>query len=318
MAKEVKRIGVLLLAMGGPDSIQAVPQYLTNIFSDRTLIRLPGGALLQKPFAHLISRLRSKKVASHYAMIGSSSPLLHWTESQAEHIRQMLTDRGYAVNCYVGMRYYDPDIAAAVAQMVTDRIEHIIVLPMYPQFSTATTGSSVIELERVLRRYPDMNWDLIKDFHSYQPYIELLRNYIESYTEPDDLLLFSAHSLPKRFVTEGDPYVDQVLRTASLAAGDRESHVSFQSRTGPVEWIGPDTVDETRRLLAESERQICLVPIAFVCDHIETLYELDIELPQLVGCPDRLYRLPMFNDDRRFGRVLADLVAEWIPRNVRT
>ncbi|MBD3333390.1 ferrochelatase [candidate division GN15 bacterium] len=307
------RTAVLLIAMGGPDSLEAIPRYLYNIFSDRTLIQLPGGAILQKPFARLISRLRSKKVAEHYKLIGGSSPLLKWTAAQAGLLESTLVDRGQRVKSYVGMRYYEPTIAEAVRQIHADGCDHIIVLPMYPQYTIATTGSSVMELGRVLKGYSSLSWDLVKDFHDYPPFVDLVRDYIDRHTDVDDILLFTAHSLPRKFVDEGDPYVDQVKCTAELAAGGREYHVSFQSRTGPVEWVGPDTIDETKRLVAETNKQICLVPVAFVCDHIETLYELDIELPQLVGERERLYRLPMFNDDPRFAEVLADLVSDRIP-----
>ncbi len=310
MQQPNQRVAVLLLAMGGPDSLDAIPQYLYNIFSDRSLIQLPGGALLQKPFARFISRMRSKKVKAHYQLIGGASPLLHWTQSQARTIENELRDRGHDATGYVGMRYYHPSIAEAIRQMQQDQCSHCVVLPLYPQYSRATTGSSVRELKRSLQKVETISWDVIKDFHDYQPYIELLREYINAHTAPDDILLFSAHSLPQKFVDDGDPYVDQVYRTAALTGKGREYTVSFQSRTGPVDWVGPDTVDETRRLLESTDRRICLVPVAFVCDHIETLYELDIELPQLVGSSKRLYRLPMFNDDPRFGRALANLVIE--------
>ncbi len=310
-----RRVAVLLLAMGGPDSLEAIPQYLQNIFSDRSLIQLPGGALFQKPFAWSISRLRSKKVAAHYRLIGGASPLLHWTESQAKIIEAELRNQGHETRCYTAMRYYHPTIPDIIKQIHHDGCKHCIILPMYPQYSRATTGSSVLELKRSLQQFGELTWELIEDFHEYQPYIDLLREYIDKHTKPDDFLLFTAHSLPQKFVEEGDPYVDRVRRTAELAGAGREYYVSFQSRTGPVTWVGPDSVAESRRLLAESSRRICLVPIAFVCDHIETLYELDIELPQKVGNSDRLYRLPMFNDDPRFGRVLADLVAERIPQH---
>ena len=140
-----------------------------------------------------------------------------------------------------------------------------------------------------------MSWTLIKDFHDYSGYIELMRQYVDQYTKPEDVLLFSAHSLPQKFVDEGDPYVAQTYTTAKLVAGEREHFVSFQSRTGPVDWVGPDTVDEVKRLLSERLGNIFIVPISFVCDHIETLYEIDIELGELLPEADRprLKRLPM-------------------------
>jgi len=317
MSETHKKVSVLLVAMGGPDSTDAIPQYLFNIFSDRTLIRLPGGALFQKPFAHLISRLRSSKVKDHYNLIGGASPLLKWTETQARIIENILQPDYQDFKCYIGMRYYHPTISDTVAKMHADGCEHIIVLPMYPQYSTATTGSSMEELGRVLKHFPKITWSLIKDFHDVSGYIELMRQYINQHTKPDDTFLFSAHSLPKKFVDEGDPYVDQIYKTAKLAADGREHFVSFQSRTGPVDWVGPDTIDETRRLLETTKGRICMIPVAFVCDHIETLYEIDIELPEILGdlAKDRLYRLPMFNDDPKFGEVLAKLVRERIETN---
>ncbi len=311
------RAAAMLLAMGGPDSLQAIPDYLYNIFSDRELIRLPGGPLMQKPLARLISRLRAGKVRKHYDLIGGSSPLLKWTRAQADNVERELSEYD-GFSCYVAMRYYHPSIAETVASIQNDGFTRVVVAPMYPQFSIATTGSGFRELARWLKGRDGITCDLVKDFHRDPEYIALLRDYIDRHTDPDDILLFTAHSLPQRFVDEGDPYVDQVKTSSTLAASGREYYVSFQSRTGPVKWVGPDTVDETRRLLETTERRICLVPIAFVCDHIETLYELDIELPQVIGpgAAERLYRLPMFNDDPAFGRILARIVRERIAGHV--
>ena len=312
MKETNKKVSILLAAMGGPDAVEAIPQYLYNIFSDRTLIRLPGGAILQKPFAYLISRLRSSKVRDHYNLIGGTSPLLKWTEIQARLIEENLKSEYPKLKCYIGMRYYHPTIFDTVAEMKAERCKHIIVLPMYPQYSTVTTGSSMEELGRALKRFPRMTFTHIKDFHDYPEHIDLIRKYIDRFTKPDDTLLFSAHSLPQKFVEEGDPYVDQIYQTAKLAANGREHFVSFQSRTGPVDWVGPDTIDETRRLLETTKGRICLIPVAFVCDHIETLYEIDIELHEIIGemAKGRLYRLPMFNDDPEFGNMLSQLVRE--------
>lgn len=310
MAETNHNASALLVAMGGPDSTDAIQQYLYNIFSDRTLIRLPGGAFLQKPFAHLISRLRSSKVRDHYNLIGGSSPLLKWTELQARIIEENLHSEYPNFKCYIGMRYFHPTISETIEKMNADGCEQIIVLPMYPQYSTATAGSSMEELGRVLKQYPKMTFSLIKDFHDNSEYINLMRQYMNQYVKPEDTILFSAHSLPKKFVEEGDPYVNQIYKTAELVAGSREHFVSFQSRTGPVDWVGPDTIDETRRLLETTNSRICIIPIAFVCDHIETLYEIDIELPEIIGdiAKNRIYRLPMFNDDPAFGKMLSRIV----------
>lgn len=305
---------VILLAMGGPDSPEAVKQYIRNIFSDRSIIRLPGGALLQKPFARLIAQLRYKKVRSHYGLIGGSSPLLKWTESQAHHLEDLIRPSNPEFRCYVGMRYYHPYTQEAIARAYADGFRRLCFIPMYPQYSKATTGSSFEAAGRVLRSMPEIQSVFVKDFHNDPAYISLLRKYIVDNIRPDETLLFSAHSLPQKFVDEGDPYVDQIKRTAELAAGNREYYLSFQSRTGPVQWVGPDTIDETKRLLAEKKGGLFIVPIAFVCDHIETMYEIDIELkgylePTQAG---RIRRMPMFNDDPAFAAVLAGIVRERI------
>lgn len=312
MAAANEKTCVILLAMGGPDSVSGVRRYLYNIFSDRAIIRLPGGALLQKPFARMISSLRAKHVQENYRRIGGASPLLKWTESQARQVQTLLIDDIPGIECFVGMRYFDPTIASAVKAAYTRGHRRMVFLPMYPQYSTATTGSSFSAASLAISEAADAEAEFIKDFHDDQGYIALLRQYITEHIGPDDTLVFSAHSLPQRFVDEGDPYVDQIRRTARLAAGDREYFLSFQSRTGPVEWVGPDTIREVKRLLMERNGPLFVVPISFVCDHIETLFEIDIDLPEQVNetGTGRLKRMPMFNDDPRFAQVLANIVRE--------
>lgn len=309
MTDRDNRSCAILLAMGGPDAPGDIPEYLYNIFSDRSLIRLPGGRLFQKPFAKLISRLRSKSVQEHYRLIGGASPLMKWTSAQAALVEQGLARSLNGFKCYVGMRYFRPTIHSAVRKAYEDGFRKVCFVPMYPQYSAATVGSSFAEATRVLKEMPEMEAVFVNDFHDAPGYTALLKDYIDGHIDPEDTLLFSAHSLPQRFVDEGDPYVDQVRRTAQLAAGDREYFVSFQSRTGPVTWVGPDTVAEARRLLSERTGDLFVVPISFVCDHIETLYEIDIELKGLLGDEGhRLRRMPMFNDDRRLAEVLSALI----------
>lgn len=303
---------VILLAMGGPDSLDDIKKYLYNIFSDRTIIKLPGGPIFQKPFAKMISSLRYKNVQHHYSLIGGSSPLLQWTEAQKKHLEFTLAPTFPGFTCYIGMRYFTPYIPDVVEEAIRDGFKQIVFLPMYPQYCIATTGSSFNEAKKVLKKHPDIKSEYIGDFHKHDGYIELFRKYIEDNITPDDTLLFSAHSIPQSFVDDGDPYVMQIEKTAELAANGSEYYLSFQSRTGPVKWVGPDTIAETTRLLEDKTRKLFVVPISFVCDHIETMYELDIELKQLVGEENgnRIRRMPMFNDDQQFGLALADIIME--------
>jgi ferrochelatase len=309
---------VVLLGMGGPDSLAEVRPYLANIFSDRSIIRLPGGPLLQKALAKMIAQYRQAKVKNHYRLIGGKSPLLDWANAQKLHVERLLQTRNSESTCVVGMRYFRPFIGEAIAGAYRLGYRHFCFFPMYPQYCRATTGSSFEEVGRALDGLRGVNAVFVKDFHDHPGYIALLRQYIESNIRSDDSLLFSAHSIPVSFVNEGDLYVGQVRRTVELAAGRRDYFVSFQSRTGPVKWVGPETVQEARRLLQEKPGNLFVVPISFVCDHIETLYEIDIELKTLLGekLGARIRRMPMFNDDPRFGQVIADIVRERIGQYV--
>ncbi|MEA1981263.1 MAG: ferrochelatase, partial [candidate division Zixibacteria bacterium] len=295
------KIAVILLGMGGPNNITDVKEFLYNIFSDRNIIKLPGGTLFQKPFAKLISNLRTKKVQEHYSLIGGGSPLYSWTKSQADNIETELKNIYPNLKCFIGMRYFHPLIEDSVTKALNEGFRDFCFLPMYPQFSFGTTASSYVVVKKSLNK-TKANQLLIYDFHNYPGYISLLKQYIENNISETDTLLFSAHSIPQTFVDDGDPYVEQTKTTAKLAAGDREYYLSFQSRTGPVKWVGPDTIEEVNRLLNETDRNLFIVPISFVCDHVETLYELDIELKNLVDEKNRsrIKRMPMFNDDPKF------------------
>jgi len=313
------RICVILLGMGGPERLDDVKPYLYNIFSDRSIIQLPGGKLLQKPFARFIAHLRYGKVQENYRRIGGGSPLLKWTNSQRDHLAEELSPSTPGVGCFVGMRYFRPLIADTVQEAYAAGFRHMVFLPMYPQYCAATTGSSFTVVREVLSNFQDVQAMYIDDFHDFPGYLALLREYIDTNIKDDEILVFSAHAIPQKLADSGDPYCEQVRTTAALAAGAREYYVAFQSRTGPVSWVGPDTVEEIRRLLREKSGGLFLVPISFVCDHIETLYELDLELPEKFEPADarRIRRMPMFNDDQRFGHVLAELITERVAAHGR-
>jgi ferrochelatase len=317
--RNAEPLGVILLSMGGPEKLGDVREFLFNIFSDRAIIQLPGGRLLQKPFARLISKLRCRNVQEHYQLIGGGSPLLKWTQIQAKLLEQRLADMRPGAKSFVGMRYFRPTIEEAIRSAHQAGVKQMILIPMYPHYSMTTTGSSFDEARKWTEALGDVRATYVSDFHDRDFYINLLRDYISVYSDPDDTLLFSAHSIPQRFVDKGDPYVDQVRRTAELAADGREYFVSFQSRTGPVKWVGPDTIEEARRLLSERSGSLFLVPASFVCDHIETLYEIDIELKDLLGDipARRVKRMPMFNDDPRFADGLTELILKEIGRDAK-
>ncbi|MCP4706805.1 MAG: ferrochelatase, partial [candidate division Zixibacteria bacterium] len=212
-----KKICVILLAMGGPDSTDDIPKYLYNIFSDRALIKLPGGPLFQKPLAKIISLARSSKVKARYNLIGGGSPLLSWTQKQAAQIEGILSPSVSEIKCVVAMRYFEPYIKTILEELDNNKYDHIIFLPMYPQYSKATTGSCFDEIKQIPNDN-NCNYSFIKDFHSDENYISLLREYIDINKKENEVLLFSAHALPQEFVDAGDPYVEQIKTTAMLAA----------------------------------------------------------------------------------------------------
>lgn len=298
--------------MGGPNTTADIRQYLKNIFSDRDIIRLPGDQLLQKILASIIIFFRTGKVQKHYKLIGGGSPLLKWSQIQAKQVEEILVKERPEFKCYVGMRYFHPFVTDVIKTAHNEGFRKIIFIPFYPQFSTATTGSTIKFAKKEIDKYNDIESVFINNYHDREKYIKLLKKYIFSHINDDEILLFSAHSIPQEFVDNGDPYVEQIRRTAQLAAGDRKYYVSFQSRTGPVKWVGPDTVSETSRLLNNPETKLFIVPISFVSDHIETLYEIDIELKGLVGenMATRIRRMRMFNDDVDYSALLADLIRE--------
>lgn len=312
------KTALVLLNMGGPSSLEEVRPFLFNVFSDRELIRLPAGALLQKPFALLISLLRARRVRLNYQAIGGKSPLLEWTRRQAAGIAARLGENWIP---HVAMRYTAPRAVEVVARLKADGVERAVVLSMYPHYTKATTGSSLNDFNRaVARHYPELELRVIEQWYDWPGYLDALANRIERGLERfhellrDEVeILFSAHALPQKFIDEGDPYLEHVQATVKgvmARVGERPWHLGFQSRSGPVEWMAPDTVEVMDRLAAEGKTEVLIVPISFVSDHIETLYEIDIEYrhhAELHGLK-HFVRAPSLNDGADFLDAMAELV----------
>ncbi len=314
-----KPIGLVVLNMGGPDSLSAVRPFLYQLFSDRDLIQLPAGALLQKPFAALISLLRAPKVRLNYAQIGGKSPQLMWTTRQVEGVAHEL---GPQVRPYVAMRYWTPRAAETVKRMKADGIGQAVVLSLYPHYTDATTGSSLKDFERAVKQhYPELKCTVIREWYDWPAYLDALTNRVREGLEKfhemvrDEVtILFSAHALPQKFIDRGDPYLAHVQATVKgvmARVGEQQPWtLAFQSRSGPVQWMEPDTVDEIDRLAGEGGPGVLIVPVSFVSDHIETLQEIDFEYrmhAEKVGLP-RFERAPSLNDHPDFIKALASLV----------
>jgi len=313
-----KPTGLVLLNMGGPDSLSAVRPFLYNLFADRDLIRLPAGAFLQKPFALLISTLRAPKVKLNYASIGGRSPLLDWTTRQAAGTAREL---GEQVKPFVAMRYWRPRAAECLKRMKQDGIEQAVVLSMYPHYTSATTGSSLKDFSAAAAHiYPELRYTVIREWFDWPAYLDALANRVREGLEKfhelvrsEIPILFSAHALPQKLIDEGDPYLEHVLCTVRGVmdrVGDRSWKLGFQSRSGPVQWMAPDTLDVLDQLAAERAPGALIVPVSFVSDHIETLQEIDFEMrmhAEKIGLP-RFERIPSLNDHPDFLKALAGLV----------
>lgn len=282
-------LGVLLFNLGGPDDLASVEPFLRNLFSDREIIELPFGAWAQPLLARLIAKLRGPSVRRNYASIGGGSPQLRLTREQAAALQERLARDGRAVEVAVAMRYWQPDTETALAELERAGVRRIVTLTLYPHYSTATTGSSRRELERVLARprwqgrFEVSGIDAWPDDPCYLDALaDTVRRGLDGFPperREHVVILFSAHGLPERFVERGDPYVEHTQATRlgvleRLGVPNRQL-LAFQSRTGPVRWIGPGTDEVLRRLGGEGVREVLVVPISFVSDHIETLYELD-------------------------------------------
>jgi ferrochelatase len=310
----IAKKAVLLLQMGGPDSIDAVRPFLLNLFSDREIIKI-GPAWLQPVIARLIVKKRAPHVEENYSLIGGKSPLRQLTEEQARALECML---GNGYQCFVAMRYWKPSTIEALAAIKKAGIKDITAVSLYPHYSRATTGSSVKELQRVLKETTaDFTLRYVLDFYNDNNYIEAIAEKIEEgllkfHPLADVELLFSAHSLPQSFIDEGDPYLAQIEETVRLVMKkfDLPHHLAFQSRAGPVKWLEPSTDDMLKKLAEHGAKNILVVPLSFVSDHIETLHEIDIEYSKKaweLGIA-KFERMPSLNSSPKFIETLASLV----------
>jgi ferrochelatase len=303
-------IGIILLNLGGPDSIDAVKPFLYNLFSDRDIIRL-GPEFLQKTIASLIIRAKLKNTIAAYNLIGGKSPLPGITISQARKLEEIVSP----VRVYVGMRYWHPFTEETLEQMSRDGIKKIIALSLYPHYSVATTGSSIKHFEKAASKY-SFEYSCITSWFDHPLYINALAELIEQGIRSFDstpAVLFSAHSLPKKFVDAGDPYVLEIQGTIESLTRklDLNWFLSWQSKTGPVKWLEPTTEHMLNELAGKGIKNLLVVPISFVSDHVETLYEIDIlyvDIARNLGIT--LKRAESLNTSVKFIEALADIATK--------
>lgn len=312
--KNQEKIGVVLLNLGGPERLADVEPFLVNLFSDRKIIRL-GPWFLQKFIARRIARKRAPVSREAYKLIGGGSPLARTTAAQGAALKAMLADTG-DFQVEMAMRYWPPYADETLKKLAAAGIKRLVALTLYPHYSIATTGSSLDDLKAAAARAPeDYEIAEVAAWPDQRDYIATLAKNItdglaQFGAEPVQLV-YSAHSLPVKFIEEGDPYLEHMARTikALETLTGVKGCLCFQSRSGPVEWLAPSTPEMMAKLAGEGSKNLLVVPISFVSDHVETLYEIDIlyrEMARDLGM--RLERVESLNLQPGFIGALRQLV----------
>jgi ferrochelatase len=320
-----KRVGIVLFQLGGPDSLEAVEPFLMNLFLDPDIIPLGALGFLRRPLAKIISSRRSIPVAGKYAMIGKRSPIRVLTERQRQRLAAAVSPYIEPV-AVVAMRYWRPTTQEAVdALRAAGPLDELVLLPLYPHYSYATTLSSTKEFRRVYGPpKADVPERVVESFYNHPLYIQAVVQRIGSMLRqfPDSSrihLIFSAHGLPMSLVEKGDPYPRQIEETVRLACelGQRQYPgwpkihlLCYQSRVGPAKWLQPPLTGTIERLGHEGVKEMLVVPISFVTEHIETLHEINIEAREdakKFGV-DMFRMMPAVGDSPLFIAALKDLV----------
>lgn len=308
----MSKTAVVLFNLGGPDKLDSIKPFLFNLFNDRAIIPWP------QPFrfalAKLISKLRAPKAQKIYESIGGSSPLLAFTSAQAYALEHELSFFGN-FKVFISMRYWHPFASEAIQKLKEYAPNQVILLPLYPQFSSATSNSSLQDFLQKLPR--EMKSKVICCYPTDPNFIAAHVQLIKQKTVGEDLtklrFLFSAHGLPQSLIDAGDPYVSHVQKTVvevvKNLSPDLDYHICFQSKVGPKKWTSPSLEYELERIILDKKIPV-IVPISFVSDNSETLYELDIQYQEFLAKAGqkKLIRIPALNSNGLFVKALVEIV----------
>eukprot|EP00980_Cylindrotheca_fusiformis_P004676 scaffold992_cov116-Cylindrotheca_fusiformis.AAC.11 len=340
--EEESNVGVLLLNLGGPEKTDDVED----------IIRLPGPlTFFQNSIAYFISKRRAPKSIAAYDSIGGGSPILKYSNAQADLLKKSLKEKyNLSVNTYIGMRYWHPFTEEALEEIRKDKINALVIIPLYPQFSISTSGSSLRVLQEEFSarsaNYGDMIHTVVPSWYGRPGYLkavsDLIQTELNSFTEeeiaeakkraphlPAKHILFSAHGVPRSYIDAGDPYkrqieecVDKIGKVLykSNSPDDLQIHLSYQSRVGPIEWLRPYTDDVLPELGQKGVSNLVVVPISFVSEHIETLEEIDLEYRELAeeSGVTNWRRCPALNTDETFIEDMADMIYDALVEPAQT
>ena len=316
-------VAIVTLQLGGPTSPEEVQPFLENMFRDPELFDLPIPTRLQDWLAQRFSRLRARQARPLYASIGGRSPIGEITARQADLLEQEL-NRSMRCSVFVAMRYGTPSTSAAIEAVLEAHCQRVILLPFYPQYSAATTGSSVREWERcAARRDLDLPTTIIDSYACHPTYIAAMAERVSEALarfppESEAHVLFSAHGLPQKFIRQGDPYqrqIEDTVRELVRKCGLETPHtLCYQSRIGPQRWLKPSLTKSLRRLGRSGCDAVLVVPVSFVSDHLETLSEINIEARrEATSLGIRHFEtMTGLNDSPKFIQALAEIVLEEI------
>ena len=325
--RKAEKVAIVLLNLGGPDSLNSVQSFLFNLFYDPAIIRLPNP--LRFLIAKLISFIRTEKAKAIYALIGNKSPILAETILQKKALADLLAQKiTTKFEIFICMRHWHPRAYTVIDQIKQYQPQEIILLPLYPQFSTTTTGSAINEFRNLINN-SEINKVPIKTICCYsgesdyiKAHLILIKQAIAAIKDDAKFrILFSAHSLPVKIINEGDPYQWQIEQTvkqiiAEINIKDLDYRISYQSKVGPVEWLKPTTEDEIKNAGIEN-KSLIVVPIAFVSEHVETLVELDIEYGNIANLYQIQYiRVATLRISELFINSLANIIQRFINNNV--
>ncbi len=319
----MEKIAVILFNLGAPDKLESVQPFLFNLFNDPAIFRMPS--FIRKPLAKFVSKKRAPYASGIYAKIGGSSPLLENTEKQAKSLEKVLKKnlKNENIKTFTCMRYWHPMTEEVVENVKKYNPDKVVLLPLYPQFSTTTSDSSINEWKDICEKKGfTAPTKTICCYPVEEGFIDAVTGLIKKELKKakhKPRLLFSAHGLPKKIVDQGDPYQWQVEKTVHkvLEKLDRESFeqstICYQSKVGPLEWLGPSLDDEIQRA-GKDKVAVAIIPVAFVSEHSETLYELDMEVKEeaiALGIPEYI-RIQTVQESKTFIKGLAELVEKII------
>jgi ferrochelatase len=327
MSRTERCLGIVLFQLGGPDTLDAIQPFLFNLFCDPDIIDFPFARIGRRPLARLIATTRAKKVQHHYSVIGGGSPIRKFTETQARSLEARLKSLGINARCFVAMRYWHPFITEAIEQVRAANCDEIVLLPLYPHYSSTTTGSSLNEWNRHF--CDDIPVRRVESFYRDEFYLASLVEKIDTALarfpaprRPE--IVFSAHSLPQSIIDKGDPYQRQIEETVRLLMhqGRWPNHhrLCYQSKVGASKWLQPSLHRTLRDLAAEKVRDVCVVPVSFVSDHVETLGEIDHEAREEAHhLGIRQFEMTEgLNDSPKFINALAHLVLRAVDEPIDT